>query len=88
MERELEILNNKIDYIFEELMNLKQGLTREAYEREEKELKCKLETAEWDLKNHREDIRWRMEDIDGRRKYYLSIKDRFPKESTNEIQDK
>lgn len=79
MEREIEILNNKLDYIFEELMSLKQGLTRDMYEREQKELKCKVETAEWDLNNHRDDLRWRMENIDERRKYYSSIRDRFPK---------
>ena len=38
MEREIEILNEKLDYIFEEIMNLKQGLTRDMYEREQKEL--------------------------------------------------
>ena len=79
MEREIEILNEKLDYIFEEIMSLKQGLTRDMYEREQKELKNKLETAEWDLNNHREDLRWRMENLDERRKYYSSIRDRFPK---------
>ena len=79
MEREFEILNEKLDYIFEELMCLKQGLTRDMYEREQKELKCKVETAEWDLNNHREVLRWRMEDIDERRKAFRSVRDRFPK---------
>lgn len=86
MEREIEILNEKLDYIFEELMSLKQGLTRDMYEREQKELKNKVETAEWDLNNHRDDLRWRMENLDERRKYYSSIKDRFPVREVNHIE--
>ena len=85
MEREFEILNAKLDYMFEEIMMLKQGLTRENYEREEKELKCKVETAEWYLNNHRDDLRWRMENIDERRKYYSSLRDRFPKNELERV---
>ena len=86
MEREMQILNEKLDYIFEEIMNLKQGLTRDMYEREQKELKNKLETAEWDLNNHKEDLRWRMENLDERRKYYSSVRDRFPRVEENHIE--
>ena len=86
MEREIEILNEKLDYIFEEIMNLKQGLTRDMYERAQKELKSKVETAEWDLNNHKEDLRWRMEDLDERRKAFRSVRDRFPRVEENHIE--
>jgi predicted nucleic acid-binding Zn-ribbon protein len=82
MERELEILNEKLDYIYTEIMSLKEGLTRTTFEREEKELKYKVENAQEKLDMHKDHLKWQLEDIDERRKSYRSVRDRFPK---NEI---
>lgn len=78
MEREIEILNEKIDYIFEELMWLKSDFIKKEYERVEKELKYKVENAQEELDRHKQDIRWTFENLDERRNYYRTIKDRFP----------
>ena len=78
MNRDYEILNEKIDYIFEELMWLRSDFIKKEYERVEKELKYKVENAEEELNRHKQDIRWIFENLDERRKYYKSIKDRFP----------
>ena len=87
MNRDYEILNEKIDYIFEELMCLRSDFIKKEYERVEKELKYKVENAEEELNRHKQDIRWIFENLDERRKYYTSIKDRFPvREDREEIE--
>lgn len=78
MNRDLEILSEKIDYIFEELMRLKDGLLRQEYERQEKTLEYKLEEAQHSLDRHKENLRWQFENLDERRKYYRSIHNIFP----------
>jgi hypothetical protein len=78
MNRDYEILNEKLDYMFEELMWLRSDFEKKEFERVEKELKYKLEDAQHDLERHKQDARWIMENLDERRKYYKTIKDRFP----------
>ena len=78
MEREIEILNEKIDYMFEEIMRLKDGLLRQEYERQEKTLEYKVEEAQHNLDRHKENLRWQFEDLDERRKYFRTIHNRFP----------
>lgn len=78
MNKDYEILNEKIDYMFEEIMILKKGLLRQDYEKTEKELKYKLEEAQHELDRHKENLRWQFENLDERRKYFRTIKDRFP----------
>ena len=87
MEREIEILNEKIDYMFEELMMLKDYVLREEYERQEKTLEYKVEEAQHNLDRHKENLRWQFENLDERRRYFRTIKDRFPKvEEVNHIE--
>lgn len=82
MEREFEILNEKLDYMFEEIMNLKEGLTRTTFEREEKELKYKVENAQEKLDMHKQHLRWQQEGLVERRKAFRNVRDRFPKVET------
>jgi len=79
MEREFEILNEKLDYMFEEIMMLKDYFIREEYERKEKELKYKVGDAQSHLDMHKDHFRWQHEDLDERRKAFRSVRDRFPK---------
>ena len=78
MSRDYEILNEKIDYIFEELMWLRSDFEKKEYERVEKELKYKVENAQEELDRHKENLRWQFENLDERRRYFRTIKDRFP----------
>ena len=79
MEREFEILNEKLDYMFEEIMSLKEGVIRLGFEREAKELKYKVEDAQSHLDMHKDHFKWQQEDLDERRKVFRSVRDRFPR---------
>ena len=79
MEREIQILNEKLDYMFQEIMNLKEGLIRTTFEKEEKELKYGVENAQEKLDMHKQHLRWQLEDLDERRKAFRGVRDRFPK---------
>ena len=82
MEREFEILNEKLDYMYEEILRLEEEFIRLGFEREEKELKCKVENAQSHLDMHKDHFRWQHEDLDERRKTFRSARDRFPKVET------
>lgn len=79
MEREIEILNEKLDYMFEEIMRLREDFQRKEYETGEKELKYKVEDAQSHLDMHNDHFRWQHEELDERRKAFRSVRDRFPK---------
>ena len=79
MEREIEILNEKLDYMFEEILSLKEGLARITFEREIKELKYKVEDAQSHLDMHKDHFKWQQEDLDERRKAFRSVRNRFPR---------
>ena len=78
MNREYEILNEKLDTIFEEVMWLRNDLAKIEFDRTKKELEYKLEEAKDKLERHKEDAKWIIENLDERRKYFRTIKDRFP----------
>lgn len=86
MEREIQILNEKLDYMFQEIMNLKEGLIRTTFEKEEKELKYGVENAQEKLDMHKQHLRWQLEDLDERRKAFRSVRDRFPRVEENHIE--
>ena len=79
MEREFEILNEKLDYMFEEILRLEEGFIRLGFEREAKELKYKVEDAQSHLDMHKDHFKWQQEDLDERRKAFRSVRDRFPR---------
>ena len=85
MNREYEILNEKLDYMFQEIMWLRNDLAKIEFDRTKKELEYKLEDAKDKLERHKEDARWIMENLDERRKYFESIRNRFPKEEQIEV---
>ena len=66
MNREFEILNRKLEVLFEELMWLRRYFQRERYDRERKALKYEVENSQDKLKRFEEEQRYiyeREEDV-------------------------
>ena len=80
MNREFEILNEKLNTIFEEIMWLRQDFQREKFEKERKELECKVKNAQDELKYKTEDRRFVAERLDDSRNQFRNINNMFPKE--------
>ena len=79
MNREYEILNRKLDVLFEELMWLRHDFQKEKYEKEIKELEYRVKTAQDELNYRKEDNRFHFEQIDEKRRYFRKIEQEFPK---------
>ena len=66
-------------------MWVRNDLAKIEFDRTKKELEYKLEDAKEKLERHKEDIRWVMENLDERRKYYRNIRNNFPREEQIEV---
>lgn len=83
MNREFEILNEKLNNIYNEILYLRQDFEKSKYEQEKKTLEYKLENAQEELERHKENIRFIFENIEEKGKYFRSIQERFPKEEVS-----
>lgn len=77
MNREFEILNEKLNIIFEELMWLKKGLLREKYEKEVKELEYKAKDAQREVEHIKDDSRYNNLRLDDRMDHFRNIERNF-----------
>lgn len=82
MNREFEILNEKLNMLFEEIMWLRRDLQKEKYEKEIKELEYKAKNAQDEINYKKDDSRFLFERIDDRMKHFRNVECNFPK---NEI---
>lgn len=80
MNREFEILNRKLNIIYEEIMEMKEVFKLEKSFKEIKELECEAENIEEKIKRSKEEQRWQMENISERKKWFENVEKIFPKE--------
>lgn len=80
MNREFEILNRKLEIMFEELMWLRRDFQREKYEKEIKELEYKVKKAQDELNCFEDNQRFIFERLDEARDRFHRIEYEFPKE--------
>ena len=83
MNREFEILNEKLNIIFEELMWLRRDFKREKYEKEVKELEYKAKNAQDEINYKKDDSRFLFERIDESMNHFRTAELRFPKNEMN-----
>lgn len=79
MNREFEILNEKLNIIFEELMWLRRDFQKEKHEKEVKELEYKAKDAQKELEYRKDDTRFLFERIDERTNHFRNIERNFPR---------
>lgn len=79
MNREFEILNTKLNVLFEELMWLRHDFQKEKYEKEIKELEYKVKNAQDELNYRKEDNRFLFERLDESRRRFDMIERQFPR---------
>ena len=77
MSKEFEILNTKLNVLFEELMCLRRDFQKEKYEKEIKELEYKVKNAQDELNYKKEDNRFLFERIDDSRRRFEQIERDF-----------
>lgn len=80
MNREFEILNRKLDLIYEEIMEMKEIFKIERNSKKIKELEYELESTKENIDRTREEQKWQLENISERKKWFRDIDDLFPKE--------
>lgn len=80
MNREFEILNKKLDLIYEELMEMKEIFKIERNSKKIKELEYELESTKENIDRTREEQKWQLENISERKKWFRDIGELFPKE--------
>lgn len=80
MNKEFEILNTKLNAIFEEIMWLRYDFQREKYEKETKELEYKIKDAQDNLEKHKENARFSFENFDEKRRSFERINNMYPVE--------
>ena len=68
--KEFEILNSKLDYIFDEVERLREDLDHHKQEMREKSLECKFEDAQ-------QELTWARENRDHIINYYKDIKNNY-----------
>ena len=68
--KEFEILNSKLDYIFDEVERLRKDLDHHKQEMREKSLECKFEDA-------KQELDWARENRDRIINYYKDIKNNY-----------
>lgn len=68
--KEFEILNSKLDYIFDEVERLREDLDHHKQEMREKSLECKFEDA-------KQELDWARENRDHIINYYKDIKNNY-----------
>lgn len=79
MNREFEILNEKLNILFEELMWLRKDFQKEKNEKEIKELEYKAKDAQKELEYRKDDSRFIFERVDERMRHFRNIECNFPK---------
>ncbi len=82
MNREFEILNRKLDLIFEELMLFERAYRHKVAEEKIKELEYKLETAQDELEYAKEEKSFINDRMDDRTKFFREVETMFPEEIT------
>lgn len=80
MNREFEILNEKLNVLFEELMWLRRDFQRNKYERESKELEYKIKNDQDDLDRYKDNARFVFEQFDERQRNFRGITKMYPVE--------
>lgn len=87
MNREFEILNEKLNVLFEELMWLRRDFQRNKYERECKELEYKIKNDQDDLERYKDNARFEFEHFDERQRSFRGITKMYPVEEVKESDD-
>ena len=85
MNREFNILNTKLNVLFEELMWLKKDFQRATFEREKKELEYKVKNAQDELNCFKDNQRFIFERLDEARDRFHRIEYEFPKEELDGV---
>ena len=80
MNREFEILNEKLNIIFEELINLRGAFLHDANKREIKELEYKVKDAKHELEYQKDNHRFENKYLDDRRNWFMDTNNRFHKD--------
>lgn len=83
MNREFEILNRKLDMIFDEIIWLKKDLEQEKCIKECKELENELKYRQSELEDRKGSLRFRCENYDLTRREFQNIERCFPKTEMN-----
>ena len=79
MNREFEILNEKLNIIFNELGELRRDFYREKNEKEVKKLEYEAKRAQEEVENRKECVRYECERLDEIAKCFRGIEYRFPR---------
>lgn len=82
MNREFEILNRKLDLIYEELMLFERAYRHNIADEKTKELEYKAENAQGELEYAKGENRFINERMDERTKFYREIETIFPEKIT------
>lgn len=83
MNREFEILNRKLDMLFDELLWLRRDFQRDKFEKEIKELEYKVKKEQDELNFRKENNRFIFDELDNTRNRFYSIEREFPKNEMN-----
>ena len=82
MNREFEILNRKLDLIYEELMLFERAYRHNITDEKTKELEYKVENAQDELEYAKSENKFINERMDERTKFYREIETMFPEKIT------
>lgn len=82
MNREFEILNRKLDLIYEELMLFERAYRHNITDEKTKELEYKVENAQGELEYAKSENKFINERMDERTKFYREIETMFPEKIT------
>lgn len=82
MNREFEILNRKVDLIYEELMLFERAYQHNITDEKTKELEYKAENAQGELEYAKSENKFINERMDERTKFYREIETMFPEKIT------
>ena len=80
MNREFEILNRKLTIIYEERMEMKEAFKQEKLLKEIKELEYEVEKTKEKIERTKDEQKWQLENISGRKKWFENIDNIFHKE--------
>ena len=88
MNKEYRILNEKLNIIFEEMMQLKEAYRKEKTLKEIKELECKLDDIKNEIERRKEDDRFESDMVHSRMQYFRGTEQVYsePKETMEQIE--
>jgi len=80
MNREFEILNEKLNIIFDELINLKRDFLHDTKKKKIKELEYKVEDTKCELERQKDNHRFEEKYLSDRRNWFMDTNNRFHKD--------